>query len=213
MITFNKKGVVSVVGWIVILVLGTILFGAIKGCEINFPDFDFPEIPTLTITETVTAEQQQAETQLDEEVLDEEVDQEEECTFSDSDGGYKINEKGTCDDKKAILNNDYCVGNTLYEYYLGSGDACFDGCKVKSWSCTYGCSGGECLPDPNLDCSNFCTGMSRTSPYTGGNCIFLHGNEPETACSNGGDTYENPLTNKCLDDNWACCCEGGMVIN
>jgi hypothetical protein len=72
------------------------------------------------------------------------------CSYVDTDGGNDHFVQGTCDDGKAIVYTDYCQDeDILIEYWLGEGEACYDGCQGGStlfycpslgngWSCDNG---------------------------------------------------------------------------
>ena len=81
------------------------------------------------------------------------VEEVEVCSYVDTDGGKDHLVKGTCDDGKAMLYTDYCKDeNILVEYWLGEGDACYDGCQGGStlFYCPslgngWGCNSGACV--------------------------------------------------------------------
>ncbi len=78
------------------------------------------------------------------------VEEAEGCSYVDTDGGNNHFVQGTCDDGKAIIYTDHCQDeNILIEYWLGEGDACYEGCQGGStlfycpslgngWSCNNG---------------------------------------------------------------------------
>jgi len=90
------------------------------------------------------------------------VEEVEECSYVDTDGGNNHLVKGTCDDGKAIVYTDYCQdGETLVEYWLGIGEACYDGCQGGStlFYCPslgngWECSEGACVEESPCEFSD-----------------------------------------------------------
>ena len=133
------------------------------------------------------------------------------CEYTDTDGGFDKFVAGICTGSDGVDYADECVAGDLKEYY-DPGNFCDSACGGAIIECEFGCSEGACLPNPNEQCEDFCTAIPQKEPYTDGSCVFKHGQTAEITCSDAGYTYENPISRKCADTSYACCCEGGLVI-
>jgi hypothetical protein len=133
----------------------------------------------------------------------------ESCDFEDTDGGLESSVKGTCTGSNGLDYVDICEDNNLIEYFPST--ECISACSGIGINCDFGCSEGACLPDPDKECRDFCTGIAKKEPYLDGACIDRHGNTAEITCSVEGYNYESPIPRRC-DTIDACCCIGELVI-
>ena len=141
------------------------------------------------------------------------------CEFTDSDGGWNLEEQGTCDDGKAFLNTDECTGiRSITEYRLHPNEPCTEGCIPGSYICPVFCEEGACVEETtvpaNGECSNYCKAQRGTN-YESGVCIDYNEQgaiSKESACINSDYlSYESGSEGKCHAES-ICCCAEEMVI-
>jgi len=135
------------------------------------------------------------------------------CSFTDSDGGWNLETKGTCDDGKAMVYTDSCSDyRSITEYRLHSSEPCTEGCIPGSYTCPVICEDGACIAETtktvNQECSDYCQ-AKRSPGYETGVCVDYNeqgATSKESACSNSGYLdYETGSEGKCHADSICCC--------
>ena len=114
--------------------------------------------------------------------------EEPEPTCTDSDGGATYNERGTVtriDGDETQTNTDYCVSNSVREYYCLSNNI-----RSVSRSCVYGCTEGACNSEPDPPEPDSSTGSVTTFNSATGQKKLLIVNDLGTT-----DIYTNIIIN------------------
>ena len=156
------------------------------------------------------------------------------CSYVDTDGGNDHFVQGTCDDGKAMVYTDHCQDeNILIEYWLGEGDACYDGCQGGStlfycpslgngWSCNSGAcvlaegaceftdSDGGWTPNIQGTCDDG-KAMVYTDVCSGYRSLTEYRLHPSEPCTDG--CVSGSYTCSVLCENGACVSETTKIAN
>jgi len=136
-------------------------------------------------------------------------------TCSDSDGGINYNVAGTAVDSNSPSGlRDYCVGNTLFEYYCA--DFGIEGFKAfaQQYPCLAGCNNGACsltsCPQDTI-CKSYWPTNEGTQIYVNGglqaSCNLFE------VCSPALDKYIEEARNSCAGSSNQKKCVGLYIIN